>query len=737
MHDPNQPLPADPRQVNPQYFIHGLPQNVPFQINLTVQPAMQPMLGIIVGMTIKELQDNAPRNPIRTFYYNLMCVNGFLNQGFNELVVGVVDYAAHLMNRERMAAAAAIAKAASEVVSLMASVSIRSYPALINYIDPTVRAGAEEWIARGPSMMQAMQQPQGPVDAWGNPIRAPMQQPQVDAWGRPIGGQMGYPQQNNQRMNPGMMGISNNGANMFSNANSQQTYQQNNPNDDPEASFGLQRRRRIFNRQGPPEGMVDEIILTPESPEVNYTRAPMNHPEQAVDLPPLAGTYDELPVMDRGATDTMILDAAGSVIEDQVFYQYKDRMFDYVRFEGTNVEIIPAHLIETVLDRMMPTAEASGISDSDRKRDLAAAIRSWQPTRTEDQPYRLAYNPEEQLLVYMKFPTGVVKEDILKWESTMDYMRNEIKPKLRSLIPADPDAPKVVANFDLLIGVSKVGPTLMSADTVPPPEEVDVPYVVPEVLADVTITTSLDDVRQLAALDSNTLLDANPDYNPQCVECYSDIVHPFYTKSNYIEEVAGLSREPSIKRAIAKLKELGMTMDQKLWTALHDRFTAKVNHVLAYNLQTKYKIDSIIEDYDDLTAVLTKNFGKGIIEVIDNHAAEVITASFSVLSGERLEEYLAAYRPTGDTEHALVLADRSSVTDVPWRVSDLGLEFDQCGAISAGYLPSVHRGVSSVFARCDKMEGQFMHHYLTTLDGVILEIHRGWLGRDYFLISKS
>lgn len=714
MHHQQVNLPVDPHNVNRESFFQGLPFTPPFIPPVQVDPRIQTLLPLITGGVLFELQTHAGRNVLRTFYYNLMAQNQFNNQGFLDLIRSTAEYTLYCILAHRLNPELAVEKACSEMCSMLSSLQLRQYPTLQQWCTQGIVDGANVFIERMTQMVQEMQRVTQPNDIQNHPWNTVgpqnpnggfmptqnsnwannRQSVNTDLWGVPLA-----PRQapmGGVARHPGSMAMGQAQSHQPARqASSLYAYESTSQTPSNTTTFGYRGRRKRVESEPPPPGFVDEVIFSPESIDPIIQRAPMNPTVTSQEL------NAPLPTQE-------------SLTENK-------RKYDYVKINQANgeiVEIVPAHLSQWTL------------------------INHHQ----ENHPYRVAYNPETHLQFHAKrhLTDGrtVIEEVILPWTTEMEYLRNEIKPEFRSRVPKDPNAPKIIPEFDLIRSVQKATTdhqVMVSTTKSIEALSTDVTDAVPTPLSEVQILQSFSAMKVYGAIEGN-LHDAEVNEVSECIEYYADVVDEVATDKAMIVEIMKLATSKDLLELIERLNSKAASWQQSVWTHVHDRLTDMVNHVLEFNMQMdEWSITSITEDYSDLLAALDKDNGPSIPAAIRAHETEIIKTALYVLSGERFTRYAELYQDGRDvSDKVLVLADRISVTEVPWNASDLSLEFKKgCGAISEALLPNLYKAVKSIFARCDTSDVLFKHHVILTNDGVDLEIHRGWLGKDFFLISKA
>lgn len=176
-----QQLPHSAEVVYTPNMAHNLPHNPTTFPNVPVSPNMQPYIRMICGYTMKELQENAARNNLRVFSFNLFSANNWMTQEFAQLVSMVSDYAEVIVAMNNVNAEVAIANAAQAMVTWMTAVLPSRFNALMNYVNQDIAnelqnlmngfqqatSQIQQFKQRGVQMQQPQQQPWNNNQNWG------------------------------------------------------------------------------------------------------------------------------------------------------------------------------------------------------------------------------------------------------------------------------------------------------------------------------------------------------------------------------------------------------------------------------------------------------------------------------------------------------------------------------------------------------------------------------------------
>lgn len=167
-------LPFDANAPSQQFFIHGLPYSVPGRnppngFPMQLGPEAFKMLD---GHLRHQLQEQAPRNPLRTFLFNQMASNMYNNQQYDELLVSAGGFLEMVLaaNTHGNNVDSAAAMVAQKMTGIYASINAVTYqplqqlvqdPNIVNSVNSTL--GEFEQIKQ--QILQFQQRNQQP--AWG------------------------------------------------------------------------------------------------------------------------------------------------------------------------------------------------------------------------------------------------------------------------------------------------------------------------------------------------------------------------------------------------------------------------------------------------------------------------------------------------------------------------------------------------------------------------------------------
>lgn len=130
-------LPYSPEQQQIPMLNIGI-NNPPYVPQYSGPQQIQGIAAPVAALVAMELQNNAQRNPLRMFMFNLYAQNNYANNEFHQLVVGALDYIALLMSSNQYPSLDVCAQQAiPRIVGLACAMLIMQYSALERYIDPS------------------------------------------------------------------------------------------------------------------------------------------------------------------------------------------------------------------------------------------------------------------------------------------------------------------------------------------------------------------------------------------------------------------------------------------------------------------------------------------------------------------------------------------------------------------------------------------------------------------------
>lgn len=769
-HQQPQGLPVSPVQIDGTAWVQqGLPQQPPFVPNLNVGH-MRNLLPLITGGAMLTLQQNAQKNPLRTFCYNLCSRNMYQNAEFSEFLAAIVEFTEFLMAVEKLQPDQAIQTACEQMASIFVALNVRKFPALQQFVDPQMANDLNGFLGQFNQLkgaitqwQQAMHQPQPANMGWGGNAGSfggggmPMNMGMGgnmnmnmgggggwnnNAWAQPRpmnpahvggvrgggpamgmgggfgGGGYGYGQPQ-QRRNVGISGQQAN--NLFRDGPGYGMPQPHSSAYDTggNVQMGMGRRRR--------SGEAEELTFGNEG--VTHERYQMEDRNERVLHN--AG-WPRAPRNDQGDLQERIQPAATNWTTGSDDFVATADYFpvgneDYPRVKDVNRPYDSVFLSEGV--EMRP-----------------AAFSGWQKTWTQEHPYHVIYNPETHILFHIRHADGTVNELAKPRTSDMDYLSHELDPKLRAGHQAQqdskPGAAKVVAIDAQAVAQMRPHPKLAISTVFEATGEEstnDVSKVVTaQVIENVVQAHSLEEADTKISLN---LPDGVQLHGRSPVEFYVDLVNTVRGNPNMIHTVKSLSQLTDFEEFRLKLMA-ALTQNQvseEVYKLIDKRVTQSLNDALAKSMGLEgWRVDSFVDDWMDLAQLLTETYSKTLVEALKRHAADVIGPSVSVLSGDSFAKYLHGMGVEAGTQpKILVFRERVSVTTVPWSLDQVMATVEDGGLVQQSTMPNLFDAMTAIITRTSDQSIPFAKRYFSTVDKQLLEIRKGFLGSEAYLLFKK
>lgn len=747
----------DPRlPPNQQAMLPGLPYQCPLQVNVQLSPTMQQMLPMITGHAINAVQQNAARNPIRSFYFNILSRNNWNNVEVANLITGVSQLAEMYILYNRMTPDQAIAAAADKLAGWMTALLVQQYPQqLTPLLTQEQMNSTQQMLAEFAQVQQQIQQftmSQSPQQMMQNGYQ---QHGGYQQGGYPQGGYpppgppRGYPQMGGGYPGPGtaygrpggpppgMMGHRQVGGSIWAQGN-------NGVPAPTGAQLGTGLRPRVNAKPPQVEELVMEANGTRTAAVWDHPTPPSGHRPMPAGMP--ARTIPPHPMQNQRHTQQHT--AAPAVVGTSVFANPQP---------VASQEELPTHL-SIAPDKPWPKFSTKpgrpydSILLEDGSELRPASLSGWTRTFREEMPYHLLYDPLLYVLFHLRKPDGTIVETIKEKTEAMAYLDHELDPKLRAaaLERAAQSSEQVVGvNWEL---ASKLRPHPLQPAATPnvvttpdTGDEAQDSEVTPRVLNNVLQAHSLREAEVKLSVLSNS--DASLKTENGLIEFYFDEVTPVVSDdTGMIDLIRQMSEVASYSELHTALVENKTDIPEALFKAIDERLAKGVSDALSKNMSLEgWSITSFVDDYHDLVKLLKDKFSEHLVNTFNDHGSEVINAALAVLSGNALVDYLRSVgsdvdypKEDEEVEAGLVaFCNRTSVTRVPWRKADLSIDLTSGGVIPEKTMPELYRAVDSIFDRTVDLPITFARRYIETADKQLLELRRGYFGTDCLLMFEA
>lgn len=302
-------------------------------------------------------------------------------------------------------------------------------------------------------------------------------------------------------------------------------------------------------------------------------------------------------------------------------------------------------------------------------------------------------------------------------DSSMDYSQHETNPKMTTLARDNTVGPKVgrSAHWDEV----SVPNVVSTEDPRKDDDEAKLKDEVPVILKDPVMAYSFSHARSTAVDNAAAL---GVPYSPERVfEYYIDLMTPIGDKVA-AEQVQKLREASDLSHLVTVLNELSDEMDSRLWYQIHDRLTAVFNRRLRGGIGLSGDITSLTDDYDVIMDILSKKFSVQAVDTFkrNTHISCLRTLTLRESNGKTL------------------IAEAVSVTELPWSSEDIDLVMESKYCMLSDAVNEELAGAAlQLFERTNVKSCMMNRRYLVTTDNVVIELHRGDMGQNTFLISKA
>lgn len=700
----------------------SLPHSPPFVVSIQLSQQFQPLFPFITGITMKRVMEGASanKNALRSFLGQILSQNNWQNQEFSQLVqqVGWMgEYYIHSDPRFRQQPEQAFDTAVEDCCRhLMARYAREYHNQLANYITQDIAAelnkaaaGAQQWASE---MQRFHQHLAGGMQQFPNTMPAHIQSH----------GQMAGPQwlNNGQQPQP-----------MYPNAGYQNASPQN---------HAYRPQQQQYPQQA--SGQVGRHAVPSYGSNSTYNASGFNGNEMKGGLKPRvrkleADTNVMLSMDPNGKREFSSWSAEEEAHRLEVQRSTGTQPYtDTFQFKLPND---PAPLVEETWPKLdNPERPFDGMTFEDGTYLKLAATSGWDKTFDPKAPYTPIYNAEKFVLFHLKFPNGTVIDRLepRTKDMDMDYVRHETDPKIRTveLEKRRQEGGEIVPDWKLATHVreSKREGLYLSTPTENTAES-DLPINQPRVLETVPITHSLQEgLLRLSGFAKSSEVEAG-----QLVEMVFEVVTPLVTSGELGSVMKIFESATSFEEFRTRLYDHRDVLTDDVSAMIDQRLTLSINDGLRYHMGlANWSIDSFADDYLDLLVALKNQYGDNLVNSFVENAPEMIGRSMAVLSDDGLANYLTAQdiAVANAADCMLIFRDRCNVTQVPWSLADMKLDLSQASLIPES-MGEFREAVLAIFHRTEDWPVSFAHRYLQTSDKKLLELRRGYLDDNAYLIN--
>lgn len=683
----------------------------------------------LMGYCQQDLSQNAQRNPIRGFHYQLCADNGFNSAAFQDYIANTARYAYFLMMSQRMQPETAISQAAQEMGGLLSAVRAMQYrqqtEAMIQQLGPTYKNDLNLKLQTYEQLLQQLAmfeqrllqaQQQQPMAMHGGmayghysapPPPMQMGTPMVQQYpmtGAPVIPQMGMggivhqpmgvgvpmPQQRRSLPAGGLGSVR--PANRPVQAPVPQAPRPTN------ASMRVNFEEVTMSPQGEFSHTASSQIPKPP-PRQGYVEPKQQVQPQRKALPPPPGRRTE--------------------VEEVATVPFQQ------------LPPVPVQVPE-------PTAPALGYLEHDGIQIRMADGSPWKPSvdNPEDR-FPLLFDHNTHGLFHVRTPDGKVKQILKERTEEMGYLEHELNPELkqqhRNLVQ-EASGSKVVPNWGLL-NKFRTDPRFKASeeldpDATPEAETQDPETAYPWIYGPMQANSLEEAVRHIALTR-----DAERIYkNGMPVEYVVRVTSPMLTGHNHIGIVKALSKTTKHEQFVALLDDKAQKIEADVLMRIDGLMAEGVNSILNHELGiSDITIDSYIEDIPELRKVLEEEFGAITAQAFDKRVATLAAQKLDVLTGADFSEYLSRERIEGADDigsRLLVFSETVVLTRVPWSSADVSVDLSKGGLVTADALPNLFQALDAMFRRNSATPRRFL---LEMNDGERYSVYAGAFSHSFLI----
>lgn len=737
------PLPVPAQPLNTQFFVNNVPHQQPPFPQVNVPPTLQQFAPLVWGLIVMEVQQYASSNGPRMFFANLLSRNNWNNPEAMNVAATVFEIVDYFLSTQQGSPDQIVPAAVTKGVRLMLAVyttqfqeGLRQYltsPGIVNDLNTAInefqqlRTQIQQFVAYRNNMQ--MNQMGATFGGVGGPLpgMGPMQ---GNGWN---GGWQNV--NNGAAFNSGLN--FNNGASQFTAGPAPSATpidvgslftEQYAPVTD---AFSQQ---PLSGRFGPsvPNSLPE---TQPSAPSIqSFTGAPNGNVTVVYETATPAAKPEPQAQVDDGFMDLDAIygkPAAQPVQPVEPTTKAKPKMTD--GFKATNPER-PYDELEFADGSIVKPAHASG----------------WTTSRSNKQPYHLAYNPNTSILFHLKLNDGTVHEFLRERTVDMEpYVNHELDSELREAEQKRLNATRGEQIVDWS-GVIALDPEPSKPYAVRDPEA-DIAK--PEVLQlskKLRQVEGVVPVKDLASAEA-VVTTAHPELmkikNDHTIEFYIERLSLRTASSDLEGYFKDLNLCSSYEQLAYKLQAAMVEKpeEKQVWEYVNQRLTEVTNELLNTSMAISWKMGSYIEDIEELIVELEKDYGDELVEKFRNQTRLVIdlvlnvttSAIFEVSEDEDSSEN-ESLNPKVEQEPlgwTVQFASRASFTRVPYTLLEMGVAFEGPAAVTHANLPMFYDMIDAIFARTSDYPVPFENRLLLTSDGNVYELFTAALADDTYLIN--
>lgn len=380
-------------------------------------------------------------------------------------------------------------------------------------------------------------------------------------------------------------------------------------------------------------------------------------------------------------------------------------------------------------EELVQEAIIDSLEQHDQTVDLAEANANWMPS--EGSLYRPAFEPSHQKLVAKK------RNDRYFFE-VKELGEHEMDPNRHRLTRLFGNNNSLVADrLNPAEASTKLAEAVSDAKTAPAGKDLTIDAYSRIVLDQMPIEIGYDSIWVSGIIERMKRTQNREDEKPiQILQWHSTVGTPFVAKSEEAERIRAMARMDS-HQLIATIKQHKDSFTPAVLAMIDERLTKAVNAALKTNMSiSTHTIDSFVDDWNDLVNSISKRYGDVIAARLMSHNEEIISGALSLLDSDAAVAVTQSIYDTGEEEVFPIqyFVENVSFTYVEFFSSELDLDFE---SKTSALLSKVNTRVwYDLSDQIFKEYGQTCRsHLIRTVDGKVLQVKKGWLTDNAYIIN--
>jgi hypothetical protein len=375
----------------------------------------------------------------------------------------------------------------------------------------------------------------------------------------------------------------------------------------------------------------------------------------------------------------------------------------------------------------------------------SSEVSTWVPSPSDPTalPYYPAFNPVTKSILLKRGPTGAIIPFIKEKERTvMDYKKHCLGTIFGD-IPANfiPEAP-TKALTQIAGNIGELNDALEKTNS---PEGVAA-NATPMTYTKLIRESIIVDLSVEAAWINTILARLQVETNPMVYRSYAIILKPVIADKSYQDVIAAIGNADSYLKVRDILNRAKDTLPLSIWKAVNDRMTNAINDRVKNSLSLPgLFIVSFVEDIEELFTYIENKYGVVASEKLAEHQNTHIKSMFRKMDEKWLAENVPSLYLIDDVapyaKNITYMNAWYSLTYLNCRSSELEIDFlkEVACMLTPELTPVLYDVAVNVFNDADVTgcdgPAKVEKHLLRTNDGYTLELTRGLLSSNCYLIS--